>query len=516
MLVDNFKGGINLRLPPWHPDMAKRAHCVYMQNLRYKNEFVESALGTRKFQGTSLGTDPITAIMPYYNDQTNAFVLLVASGSKIYRRNEQSNEFEELASGLSPNSIYSSVIRHGIMYIPSVLDGLKKYSGGTVVEKVGGGNTVPGSFRVIIYMKEVDRLFGISDDAIYGQISWCELSDPETWDGASVERMKLKEGERTEGGEVLYGKLVIFNTYSIWIYYVSGNEENWKLEEAPTTIGCVAPNTIKRVGNEIWYLGESPKNRLGIYAFNGSTSRLLTDDVSPLFMSVNKNKLRNACAEVHDDLYTVSFAVGASEVNNISIDLDLINSKEDGTPAIYGPHNFAFYSTAVLNNRQNSKQFLMGDESDGFVYYESGSSLKSVNGVDGQLLQNRFISRTHNDKDFEMMKRYKNISIGFRPRGYFNATVKYYLSTGAYGPSITFNPNVQSAGFAGDFNVYEKRFNGVPEIYRFWEPLGAESLGTSLQIEILNDNIGQRIAFDDYSYEKIDLHKVKRVQSYAS
>jgi hypothetical protein len=454
--------------------------------------------------------------LPYYNDQTDDFKLLVASGDSIFKRNDSTNEFESIASGLQPNSIYSGVIRHGVLYIPSVKDGLKKYLGGNQIENVGGGDTAPGSFRIAIYMKEIDRIFGISDDAIYGQITWCDLSDPETWDGANVERMKLRDGERTEGGGVLYGKLIVFNTYSIWIYYVSGNEENWKLEEAPTTIGCVAPNTIKRVGNEIYYLGESPRNVLGVYAFNGSTSRLLTDDISPLFETANSNKLRNACAEVHDDLYTISFATGFSEVNNISIDLDLLNSKADGTPAIYGPHTFAFYSSAVLNNRHSEKQFLMGDESDGFVYYENGQTLKSVNGTDGQLLQNRFISRIHNDGDFDSIKRYKNLTVQFRPRGFFNAKIKHYLSTGSFGNSLVYNPNANAVGFAGDFNSYEKPFFGTPELYQFWEPLGVGAWGSSIQIEILNDNVGQRIAFDSYGYEKQDLRKVKRVQTYAA
>lgn len=516
MPFDDFSGGVNWRLPPWHKDMTERKQCVLLQNLRYRSDWVESILGTRKYQSTSVGTDPITAIMPYYNDQTDDFSLLMASGSKVYRKNQSTNEFDTIASGLSLNSIYSSVIRHGVMYIPSVKDGLKKYLGGTQLESVGGGDTAPGSFRYIIYMKENDRLFGISDDAIFGQISWCDLGDPETWDGASVERIKLEYGERVEGAEILYGKLIIFCTYSVWIYYVSGNEENWRLEKAPTNIGCVAPNTIKKVGNEIYYLGESPRNRLGVYAFNGSTSRYLTDDMFPFINLCNRNKLRNACAEVHDDLYTFTLAIGASETNNYCLDLDLLQSKADGTPAIFGPHPFGFFSACVLDGRKNNKQFLMGDQQDGFVYYENGNSFKSTNGgSDGQLMQGRFLSMVHNDGNFETMRRYENLFVNFRPRGFFNAKVNYYLSTGTYGTTMDFNQNAQAVGFAGDFNIYEKYFYGTPELYKFWEPLGAGALGTSIQIEIVNDNIGERIAFDAYGYSKTDLHTVKRAQLYA-
>lgn len=511
-LVRDFVGGVNWRLPPWHPEMEERKQHPLYQNFRYKNSFMDAIPGTRKYHGISLGTDPITALMPYYNDQTNYFALLAATSDKILRRNPVSNEFETLLGGLTKNSIFSSVIRNDVMYIPSVKDGLKKYSGGTVIETVGTVDTAPGSFRILIYMKEIDRMFGISDDAIYGQITWCDLNDPEVWDGANVERVKLRDGERVEAAGILYGKLIIFCTYSIRIYYVSGNEENWHQEEAPTTVGCVAPNSLKKVGNEFWFLGEAPQHRLGIYAFNGSTSRLLTDDMSPFFAMRNKDFLRNACAEVHDDVYTISLAIGASQVNNFSLDLDLVGSKADGTPAMYGPHTFAFYSSCVLNDRQNEKQFLMGDQSDGFVYWESGDSLKSVNGIDGQLMENRFISRIHNDKSFEVMKRYKNLIVSFRPRSYFDAFVKTYYSTGTYGQQLVFNPNAQTVGFAGDFNVYQKPFSGTPQLYQFWQPLGLSDKGTSIQIEIRNDVIGRRIAFDEYSYEKTDLYNLKRAQ----
>jgi len=506
-------GGINLRLPPWHKDMMTRKQCVSLRNLRVNDEVIESILGTKKFQSTSLGSDPITALMPYYNDQTDDYALLIASGKTIYKKNEQTNEFDILRSGLSSNSIFSSAIRHGILYIASTKDGLKKYSGGAIIEDVGANDTAAGSFRQILYVKEVDRLFGISEDAIFGQISWCDASEPEIWDALNVDRLKLKDGEKVEGAEVLYGKIVIFCTYSVWIYYIQGNEENWKLEEAPTTIGCVAPNTIKKVGSEIWYFGESPKHQLGIYAFNGSTSRLLTDDISPLFDNVNKNKLRNACAELHSDLYTISWADGFSELNDISVDLDTLSNKEDGTPAIYGPHDIAFYSSAVLNNRQYSKQFLMGDQSDGFVYMEGGSTLKSINGIDGSLLQAQFKSMVHNEGSFDITKLYESIHIYFRPRSFFQPRLRLYFSYGNYAENLALDTTVLTQG---DYNVYENRVLGSPELYHHIEFPGMRGQGTSLQIEIINDVLAQRLAIEGYNYKSKDLHVNHKAQIYAN
>lgn len=509
-----FKGGINWQLPAWHPDIKKKMQCVLMKNYRYKDDFIDSIPGTKRYHGTQLQNAPVTAILPYYNDQTDVYIGLGACGDAIYKKNEQSNEYTEIKSALTPNSIFTSAMRYDTLYIASVNDGLKKYLGGNVIETVGGGDTAPGSFRVIIYMKEIDRLFGISDNAILGQITWCDFGNPEIWDPANVERFKLKKGERVEGAEILFGKLIIFCTYSTWIYYVSGNEENWRLEEAPTTIGCVAPNTIRKVGSSIWFLGEGPELELGVYRFNGSTSEILTHDIEPMFKMINRNRLRWACAEVHDDLYTISFSSDFYVINNISVDLDTINTKSDGTPAIYGPHSFGFVSSCVLNGRQNNKQFLMGCE-DGFIYYENGTTFKSTNGVDGDLIEQRFLSRIHNEEKIDVMKQYNSLSLFFRPRGYFSAKLGFYISNGSMINTFDFNNNASWVGFAGSFNAYFNHLEGTPERYEFQEYPGINAQGTAIQIEVLNQQLNGRPAFDAYKYSYDELYTTQRMQRYA-
>ena len=737
IIETNFNGGINWHDSPWSEALKKDAQCVLMQNCGYKDRTVDMILGQQKYHGSTLGAYPVTAIMPYYNDQDDSFKLLAACGGSIYIRDPQTNEFTELAGSFHPNGIYSCATRYDTMYIASIYDGLKKYTGGTLIEKVGGGATAPGSFRVIVYMKEIDRMFGISDDAVLGQISWCDLGNPEVWDGASTQRFKLQDGERTETGAVLYGKLIILNTYSIWIYFVQGNEENWRLEQAPTTVGCVAPGTLRKVGNELWFLGKHPQHQYGVYAFNGSTCRLLTHDIEPLFHRINTNKVRNACAEVRDDVYRVSFAMDASEENNVSIDLDLIHVKADGTPAIYGPHTWGFCSSVVLNDRQNKNEWLVGNES-GWVFKEGGNSVPEtavvegsttftdqsasahvmtavgtaaltrgktrfpevdgsslyldgstgylttpahadfqfgtgdftidtwtyftdltgiqmitnqytdadnqwylakladnkfrfysiwstaytgyynttaavtlaintwyhiefcrygttaylfVNGVNQpltattafgsnsfgayvpdlqigrsssgtpyyfignidkirvskgiarhtsnfdpnatvnpidtytvlyldfnipgkKLLQSRFLSRMENNGTPDVMKQLEELSIFFKPRGYFNVDVNYYLGTGHFGNVLTFNPNTQWVGFAGDYNVYTNHIVGVPELYEWHEYCRMKARGTAFQLEIINNNIEKRVAFDAYKYQFTELFETERAQHY--
>jgi hypothetical protein len=227
-----------------------------------------------------------------------------------------------------------------------------------------------------------------------------------------------------------------------------------------------------------------------------------------------KEKLRNACAEVHDNLYTLSFAYGASTTNDISIDLDLVNYKEDGVPAIYGPHTFGFISACVLNNRQNKKQFLMGGEADGFVYYAGGTTFKGVNGDDGELIPQRFVSRIHNEGKLDVMKRYNSLDVYFRPRGFFTAKIKTYVGYQGFANTFDFRPSANFVGFAGYFNVFEKTLQGTPELYtnRDYFPKD-QCRGTALQIEILNHHTNGQIAFDGYSYDFSELHTTRKVQS---
>lgn len=509
----DFSGGINWRLPAYR---LPKNQCVYLQNFRHENGFMESIPGMRRYHTASLGSDPVTAIMPYYGEDTALYVNLVASGDSIYKRDESANTYASIKSGLVPNSIFTHAIRRGVMYIASLGDDLMKYLGGNQIETVGGGLTKPGKFRKIVYMREIDRLFGLGDTTIKGQISWCDISAPEIWDAANVDRMKLEDGEDVQGGEILYGKLIILNDYSIWIYYVYGTEDNWKLEKAPTRLGCRAPNTIKVVGNEIWFLGESPREGIGIYAFNGSTSRILTDDITPLFERINSEKIDQCAAEYHNGIYKLSFPLDFQTSNSHTVELDSLNLKEDGTPAIYGPHTYFFHSSAVLNTINKNGELLMGDYSDGFIYYENGTTLKSTNGNDGTLMQLRFLSGIHNDDKIDIMKRYENLRIFFIPRGYFETKLRVYFS---YGESTKtqypFFPDANMTSIMGDFNVYDERILGTPDLSQYLARLGANARGTSIQIEIVSDAVGNRLALQGFKYDPVDLYQTRRVQSYA-
>lgn len=505
----NFSGGINQHDPAYE---IKEGQCLVLQNMRYRHEIAESIRGTIRHHPTSMGSNPVTCIMPYSNEETGDYKLLVACGDSIYLRDSVTGAMTALKSGLTPDSIYSSADRYSVKYIASEAEPLTKYIGHQKIESVGGGTSAPGAFRQVIYMKEIDRLFGIRSSAVLGQIAWCELGNPESWPAENVMRIKLEQGEEVEWAEILYGKLIIFTTYNIWILYCSGNEENWKLEQAPTTVGTVAFKTVKKVGTEIWFLGESPSNVIGVYAFNGSSVRFLTHDILHLLQDINRPAMKKCCAEVHDSMYTLSYPEGGSYINNRSIDLDMIVLKDDGMPAVWGPHDIAFYSSAVLDGKVNSMEWLMGDETDGFVYKYHGNTLKSTNGADGGLLRRRILTGVYNDGKWDVMKRFNSIRCFFSPTGFFQAHLKAYLS---YGFNPTSFQNYFHAQASGDFDVWERTLYGAPDLFEHIQPLGAGDRGVSIQLEIICDNLGQSMSVKGFSYDATPLYKTKKVQSYA-
>ena len=511
-IMEDFKSGINHQDPVY--DLAED-ECYLMNNIRYQNRIIESIPGTQRFHDTAL-EDNATCIMPYYNDETDDSQILCAAGANIYKQDKQSNDFVAIKTNLTPNKISSFALRFGIMYIPSESDGLMKYQGGQVIETVGSGLTAPGSFKQIVYMREIDRMFGIRSSAILGQITWCDLdsggsANPESWDAANVIRFKLKDGEIVEGAGILYGKLIVFCTYTTWIFYVSGNEENWRLEEAPTGVGLVALNTLRKVGNEYWFLGDSPQTGLGIYAFNGSTSRKLTTHVDPIFTSINRDKIELCAAEYHDDLYTFSFPKGSDSYPRTSIDLDTVNLRSNGVPAVYGTHDFGFKCSAVLNSRHYNNEFLIGDANDKYIYKEHGTTWKSTHDTVGSTIYNRFVSQVYSD-EVNIMKLYREFAVLFKPTGYFEAIFNAYLSYGTRTEPNKFVPIGNVSSTLGEFNVFSNRIMGNPQFSEAWYPTAKR--GSAVQFEILNNINATKLAVSGFRYGYTNLY-TSRIAQYA-
>lgn len=345
------KNGVNLRLKGY--DIIDQ--WALMQNIdtNHQEEF-EQIKGSVKYSGSNIGTNSPTAIIVNYNEEQNKQDVLVAVDDKIMKKNFGSNEFEELLAGLTPNKIKNSVNIANKSYIAHPKDGLFEYDGISVVNKLitnSLGESI--KLRDIITAKETNRCFGITDQ---NELVWTDDlvtigGVPIQWAALNVDTQFPTNGDKPLKLFILSGRLIVLRSNSIWFYYIIGGPTSWRPEKIDFSGGCIASQSAKQVGKEIWFLGYSAENGRGVYALDGNGNvRLISYDVEPFLDRINSNKIEDAVAEYVDNLYKISFAIDADRENNWTLHFDTINiNKDTGSPCIYGPHTYGFSASAVLN-----------------------------------------------------------------------------------------------------------------------------------------------------------------------
>lgn len=338
--------GVNMRLPG-HSTPPDQALLLQNVDMSHEEDLIQIK-GSSKYHGATIGTNAPTAIHVNYNEEDNKQDVLVAVDDKIMKKNFGANEFEELISGLTPNYIKEHLNIEDKTYFSHPKDGLFEFDGVSKIKKI---NDI--KLKDIIISKETNRCFGITDD---GELVWTDdLADmggvPLLWTGSNVATLPPTEGDVPEKLWIFNGRLVVFKTNSIWIYYILGGPTDWRPEKLSFSGGCIAPQTVRQVGEEIWFLGFSASVGRGVFALSANGSvRLLSYDVEPFLNRINYHKIKDAVAEHVDNIYKLSFAVDFSTENNYTFHFDTINiNKDTGSPLIYGPHTYGFSATAVLN-----------------------------------------------------------------------------------------------------------------------------------------------------------------------
>jgi len=426
------KFGVNFRQPA--NEIVNQ--WAYMQNvdMTHGGDY-EQIMGSVRYHGNTIGSFAPTAIIPAYNNEKNTADVLVAVDDKIVKKDKGANEFTTLAEGLEKNKISSYVEIENRVYIPHPSHGLYEYDGISSVNKV---NDI--KLRHIVYSQETNRCFGISaeiENAIYYTDDLSTMGGaPLVWNPLNIIKISPTAGDVIEVIDFLRGRMIVGMTNSFWIYYINSAPENWRPQKAVTVIGLASKKTWKRVGNEFWFLGFSTDTELGVYAFNGDTSRLLTFDVDQFFNNVNKTHLSDSCAELVGDIYKISVPYGAATENDTTLHIDTIQTNpETGSPNIYGPHTYGFNASAVLNTRKFKGEHLFARKhSDGARVFkvDNYTTQYSEQSVDnGDLIPAKLISAIYDREtvdgvlyDEQWLKRYIGFFVEYKPSGTFGGSVE--------------------------------------------------------------------------------------------
>ncbi len=516
-MIIKINKGLNMRLPGYE---TPEGQALILQNYDMShNEILEQIQGSVKYHGATLGTNAPTSIMVNYNELENKQDVLVAVDDTVLKKNFGSNEFENLLGGFTPNSIKQALNLENKTYIAAPFDGLFEYDGVSVIAKV---NDI--KLRDIIYSKETNRCFGIQAD---NDLVWTDdLATmggvPLLWAGTNASIFPPTKGDIPEKLWILNGRLVILKTDSIWFQYILGGPTDWRPEKLSFPGGCIAAQTVRQVGQELWFLGFSAETGRGVYGVNGSGEvRLLSYDVEPFLDRINYHKIKDAVAEHVNNIYKISFAIDASLENDYTLHFDTINiNKDTGSPNIYGPHTYGFSASTVLNTTKFRGEHLFARKhSDGARIFKVANyrtqysdELSDNGSLIPTILLTGIIS-TENYKggslDDTWFKRYSNLYLDNPPLGTWYGTIE--ILKGFENETFT------------DYKHYMEGFNlSIEALSLGSDPLDFQSLASDLhrmefvsdaiQIKVSNYIVNVKTAFRSIRYDVTPDRRKKNVE----
>lgn len=519
------KGGANFRLPA---NETPKNQYLFMQNIDMKHsELFEQIDGSIFYHNNSLGTAPASGIFIYYNNDLNIAKVLVAVDDKIYLKNQGSGAFTQLISGLTPGKAKFAVNVGNTMFIAHP-EGLLQYDGISTISFVPNGPKCSD----IIFAKEVNRCFAIDATIPNGYLWTDDLTTmggvPLVWAGLNADTVAQTDGDVLEKLGFLNGRLVAFMTNSTWIEYVNGAPSNWRWEKASTTVGWIAPTSIKQVGAEYWGFGFSPFTGRGVYSFNGVTTKLLSLDAEPILNRINETKLEQVCAEFVNNIYKLSFALDSSINNDTTLHFDYINQNpETGVPNFYGPHTYGFSASTVLNTRKffgqhlfaNAWNSLISQYGNGSWVFEVGPYLtQHASGPvdDGDLIKplavTGILCKDELGKavyDETWMKRYQKFITAYPPYGAWAARVEVLVgfSNEAYTSFNQFLDAEKSSVSAINLGT-----DPVDDFAYQVKPNTLNVLGQGIQLKISNTNVRTKTGFSYLSYDCRPVRRIKDAQ----
>lgn len=512
-------GGINTRL---HPHDVSRNQFILMQNVDMTHDHHYTQIkGSVRYHGATLGTTrAASVIMLCYNNELDTADILTMADDKIFKKNIGANEFVELKSGLTSDKVRFYLNHNNKLYIPDPAFGLFEYDGISGIEKV---NDI--LMNDIIISKETNRAFATRAD-IPNAYNWTDdlstMGDaPINWNSINTDTVPSTEGDQIEKIMFMRGRLVFLMTNSIWIEYVNGGPENWRYEKIATTVGCIAPKTAKMVKDEIWFVGNSPMSGVGLYSFNGSSVKLLSYDVEPIFKRINPNRIEEACAEYVDNIYKLSFALDAAIENNVTLHVDALQyNSETELPNFYGLHTYGFKASAVLNTKRFAGEHLFS------ALHDTGSYIYKVHDVmtqhatdltsNGDLIPTTLITPIYSEeetKDGKMdetwMKRYEKFYSKYPPSGNWTSTMEVlrdyrnetYVSWTQY--------------MDGDNYKLESFFLGMDPLdisELAVKPKLQDILSNAIQLKISNFSVNTKFWWDAVTYDIRPVRRIKDVQ----
>ena len=221
--------------------------------------FLQRAPGLRKL--ATIGTGPVRGVWAFQNDPTTAFVV---SGAKLYKINQNwaATEIGTIV-GSSPVSMADNgtqlfIAANGPSYIYNVSTG-------------AFGQITDPDFPGAVTVGYIDGFF------VFNEPNSQKIWTTKLLDGTSIDPLDFASAAGSPDGVV--GLIVdhrevwVMGTNSTEVWYDAGLADFplARIQGAFNELGCIAPLSIAKMDNSIFWLGQDARGRGMVYRANGYT-----------------------------------------------------------------------------------------------------------------------------------------------------------------------------------------------------------------------------------------------------
>ncbi len=483
--------GLNLIAPPHE---LREGQVIKSQNMIPSFGKIEKVKGTTKYNGTTLGTKPVTWEYRYYGrraDNTEIKKIFCYYDGAIYVGDDVTGAMTSVASGFTkgtyPLSEVMQVSGNAVLYffndgedVPYTYNG----NDGNVWEKSST------TLKPVMGVSWLDRLWVFEKNSsilLYSKTLYPEDFTDST-DAGEIQ-VGISKKEIITGLVRYQDTLFIFTDRRI--YNIEGRTPStFQLREVHASLGCSSKLSIVNLEDSFVFLGSDHE----LYKSSGYESNTVNITQEIMFSNlINPNKANLVVCGYHKHFLRVSYEPFSQEVTNTynswEIVANMLDPNERGLPK-WGQTNGANISCYSVWDRFGDRNYLVTGRSDtGLLMYH-----ERTNNWDGRAIE--VILRTR-DIVFSLAEnaRIKDIYIHGKTNGVNTFELRTYLD-GRTGTN-------SSNDFTQEGEVYHFGAINIPNQVRFGERIipGIDySKGQSISFEIYNNSVDKVMELYSFTF----------------
>ena len=387
----NNNGGLNIRLPA---QLIEDSEATIANNV-----FFDTSGAIQKRSGWG---KLISSAVPTSNNLIGLFqgafvsagvivrYVIATDGVTVYYWNGSS--WSNITGGLSlttsNSAIVSFVEMNGYVIAYDGINSPWKWNTTGNISTLAVSGAAPVGNIGIVYS---NYLWFSGDPGNPNRLYYSAAGDPTTWVSTSyIDVPAVFDGDQITGLAILYGDLIIFKRYSIYI--LRGTDPNsFTLIKNNSSIGCVSPYSVVAVNNFIYFVSDK-----GLYVVNLSNNKQVCYNVEPRYSQAVNNQLqggalyRNRIQSQHyryrNQVWVAIDATtnGQDHHDRIMVH-DYYNSNKAGDPAVseYTVSTATEAAPSIMADyvASSGSPLVMASFYDKYVYYYNEGSFTDVQGA---------------------------------------------------------------------------------------------------------------------------------------